>query len=224
MIVYLDIVLASTFIVNFAFLKTISLIDKKHISTLLIIIASSVGSVSIFMFLLPYKWMFNLRYFVGIIIGLICFHNDAFKSKVIKIACFYMLNFMFIGTLVIFEIASIKTFLLALLYVLVLFIIENFQNKEFNKDVYVDDVLLHGLVDTGNSTSYKQKPVVFLKEKYLNDNFIYIGYTLCQTVQGVFNINIYKGPPLKISKSSYFVYYAFMKINNYDIILNKEIV
>ena len=85
MIVYLDLVIISTIIVNYAFIKTISLIFKEKMNIIKIIVGLILSVLSLLLFILPSS-IYNLRYFVGIIIGIVSFKYDNIQNFIIKIA------------------------------------------------------------------------------------------------------------------------------------------
>lgn len=226
MIVYLDLVIISTIIVNYAFIKTISLIFKEKMNIIKIILGLILSVLSLLLFILPSS-IYNLRYFVGIIIGIVSFKYDNIQNFIIKIALFYLLNMAFIGTLVIFNIHNIILMLIALLYVLILFILENY--KKYNSNIYhqvkINNILINAILDTGNETYYQGVPIVFIKNKYFNNEFKLIGSLAINNVNSIDIINIYDGPLIKTinNEKEMKVYYAFSDTIQYDLILHQEL-
>lgn len=226
MIVYLDLVIISTIVVNYAFIKTITLIFKEKIKIIRIVLGLILSVLSLLLFILPSS-IYNLRYFVGIIIGIVSFQYDNIQNFIIKIALFYLLNMAFIGTLVIFNIHSIILMLVALLYVLILFILENY--KKYNDNIYhqikINNILINAILDTGNETYYQGVPVVFIKNKYFNNKFQLLGSLTINNVTSIDIINIYNGPNIKTkdNKKEMKVYYAFTDTIQYDLILHQEL-
>lgn len=226
MIVYLDLVIISTIIVNYAFIKTISLIFKEKMNIIKIILGLILSVLSLLLFILPSS-IYNLRYFVGIIIGIVSFKYDNIQNFIIKIALFYLLNMAFIGTLVIFNIHNIILMLIALLYVLILFILENY--KKYNSNIYhqvkINNILINAILDTGNETYYQGVPIVFIKNKYFNNEFKLIGSLAISNVNSIDIINIYDGPLIKTinNEKEMKVYYAFSDTIQYDLILHQEL-
>lgn len=226
MIVYLDLVIISTIIVNYAFIKTISLIFKEKMNIIRIILGLILSVLSLLLFILPSS-IYNLRYFVGIIIGIVSFKYDNIQNFIIKIALFYLLNMAFIGTLVIFNIHNIILMLIALLYVLILFILENY--KKYNSNIYhqvkINNILINAILDTGNETYYQGVPIVFIKNKYFNNEFKLIGSLAINNVNSIDIINIYDGPLIKTinNEKEMKVYYAFSDTIQYDLILHQEL-
>ena len=222
MIIYIDILILSTILVNYVFIKTISLIFNDKLSIIRTIIALFISVISLLLYLLPYKAYFIIRYFVGIIIGMVAFKDLDIKNKIIKIAIFYILNMSFIGTLVVFKITNLIPMVLSLLYIVILYIIQNYK-ETFNKlyfNVYINNNKYKGYLDSGNMCSYLSKPVVYINKKYFNNIYDFIGYQEINTIGTIIQIKVYSGPPLIINKKKYIVYYSFDDNLVYDVLLN----
>lgn len=224
MIVYLDLVILATIIVNFAFIKTIYLIFHEKIKIFKLILGLILSVLSLLLFIMPLS-IYNLRYFIGIIIGLVSFNYDNLQNYIIKIALFYLLNMAFIGSLVVFNIHNILIMIIALLYTLILFIIENYKktNKNIYYQVIINNKKLNAILDTGNETYYKGVPVVFIKLNFKDNSFIKIGELEIKNVLTNNVIDIYKGPNLIIKNKTINTYYAFTNNIQYDLILHQEI-
>lgn len=223
MIVYLDLVIISTIIVNFAFIKLISVIFNEKINIIRVIIGLILCIISLFLFIMPLE-IYNLRYFVGIIIGSISFKYYDIRNFIIKITTFYLLNLSFIGTLVVFNIHSVLIMFIALGFIIVLYIIENYKNK-INKyyQVIINNKKYKAILDTGNEAYYQNVPVVFINSKHFNDDFKEIGMLTITSVANVDIVKIYKGPVLKINNKEIEVVYSFSNTLQYDLILHNEI-
>lgn len=223
MIVYLDLVIISTIIVNFAFIKLISVIFMEKLNAIRVICGLICCVLSLLLFILPIE-IYNLRYFVGIIIGIISFSYYDIKNFIIKITTFYLLNLSFIGTLVVFNIHNVLIMLIALLFIIVLYIVESYKNK-MNKyyKVIMNNQILTAILDTGNEAYYKNTPVVFINMKYFNDSFNEVGKLTIYNVSTIDIINIYSGPLLTIKNKEIEVYYSFSNTLRYDLILHNEI-
>ena len=129
MIIYIDQIIVSDIIVNYFFIKLIKVIFKEKINIFRLITGLLLSVMSISLFFIPAKYIYNLRYFIGIIIGFIVFYNKNIKACIIQIAIYYLINLSFIGTLVIFNINNIILLVLSMLFILVLFIISNYKDK-----------------------------------------------------------------------------------------------
>ena len=92
MIIYIDLLILSTILVNFVFIKTIALIFKEKLSMIRVSISLILSVLLLLLYFLPYQFYFFIRYFMGIIIGMIAFQKSDIKQKLIKIVIFYLLN------------------------------------------------------------------------------------------------------------------------------------
>ena len=141
---------------------------------------------------------------------------------------FYLLNISFIGTLVIFNINNTIMLYISLLFITILWIIENCKNiiikeKKFEFHVKLEKRTLKGFFDTGNNVTYEGIPVVFIKEKYFTNSFKYKDQILISTINNTSLVNIYSGPLLQYKNRKHIVYYTFIKSLDKDIILNMEL-
>lgn len=228
MIVYLDLVIGSTLVVNYAMIKTIALVFHEKLKIWRIITALFFSVLVLGMFILPFKWLINIRYFMGVPIVLLAFSYHNIKDTIIKTVIFYFLNVAFIGTLVIFKIKNLYLLLVALLYVLICWIIENYKNGCIKENtltyiVKIGDCNIKGFLDTGNQAYYQGIPIVFIKNKYFNNQYQKLGTTRVGGIGGFTTINVYKGPPVEVVGNSYIVYFAFSDHINHEMILHQEL-
>ena len=224
MVIYLDLLIGSTFLVNFSFIKTISLSFKTNISFKRLFVSSLVATFSLILYFVPYDLFWNLRHLYGIIIGLVSFNDLDKRTKIIKIISFYLLNYMFIGTLVIFNINNILFLLIVLLYIIVIYIIEHFSYQlKTNISCYLNDQKLNTLIDTGNKCYYQNVPISFIDKKYFNDNFFKIGELLTTCITSEVLVDIYIGPPIYVNKKEKVCYFAFVDLKEYDAVICTEI-
>lgn len=228
MIIYIDLLILSTILVNFVFIKTIALIFKEKLSMIRVSISLILSVLLLLLYFLPYQFYFFIRYFMGIIIGMIAFQKSDIKQKMIKIVIFYLLNMTFIGCLVVFEVKSILPLILTVVYVVVLYLVQNYKDR-FKKenenlyDVQLNKRTLKAYLDTGNLATYQNIPIVFIKKKFLNNAFILEGMTAIKSIFEEKKVPLYKGPTLEVKKKLYQVYYVFVDEIEYDIILNNSI-
>lgn len=228
MIVYIDIVILSMILVDYAILKVIAIIYKDKVLKARFILAIIFSIGSLFLFLFPLKKVMILRYFVGILIVIVAYPYKNYKELILKIVSFYLLNIAFIGTITIFKIKNIFMLFLALLFVLLIRIIESYQNVAINDNIFtykvkIGELKLNAYLDTGNLTYYKGIPVVFIKDKYkLDKSFIKLGEIELKGINSCTIENVYEGPPLYINNTSEIVYYIFNSMINYDVILNRD--
>ncbi len=158
--------------------------------------------------------------------GMIAYNSKNPKKRLLMIISFYIINLVFIGSLVIFEIQNIFFLLITMIYTIILTMIENVLNKKINKEdeyiVKMNNINLIGLLDTGNTCYYLRKPVVFIKEEHFSEEFIYIGNLEIEVINSSQKVKIYRGPKILINDRQYEVYYSFTHIDQYDIILNNS--
>lgn len=223
MVVYLDLVILTNIIVDYGFLKTIALLYHEKIKWYRLFISLFVGTLSLLLFIVPLKYIYNFRYIVGILIGLIAYSCKKPKKRFLMIISFYLLNLSFIGSLVIFEIQNSIFIIAALGYVILLHIFEKVLRINYKNDyrVKLNNKELYGLLDTGNNCFYEDKPIVFVSNKYKNGEFILIDKINIIGINKNELVDVYVGPVLEINKTTIEVVYCFSEIQDYDIILNK---
>ena len=137
------------------------------------------------------------------------------------------MNFAFIGTLVIFKIYNSWLMLLALLYVIILVIIDSYKKIVINRNQLVYNVnikgqhnSLRGFLDTGNQSTFEGIPIVFIDYKFFNDSFKYQTKAKVITIDGEQVVDLYQGECIQIDNKQFLVYYVFIKLDEYDLLLN----
>lgn len=230
MIVYLDVVIIATILVNYCLIETIRLAFSVKISKMNLILGLIISGLSLGLIWIAHPIAVAARYFVGFVIGEVVFRNVREPKRLVMILSFYFLNFAFVGTLVIFSVSGPVLFLVALLYNIVLFFIERtYVNSSFIREQVVEIRFpkikgkFHGLLDSGNSSYFEGLPVVFVSDKCQIDKnqFQEVGAILVSTVVGEKKMIVYRGPDLMINDSSYLVYFSFVTAK-YDFILHKD--
>lgn len=227
MIIYIDLLIITTVIVNYAFIKTISIIFNEKLNIYRVLISLLISVISLLLYLLPYKVYYSVRYLIGIPIGMIAFKTKNLQEKIIKITVYYFLNLAFIGTLFVFNVQSILVMLITVIYIVMMYIIQSYQNfnkKNFIYRININEQSLLGFLDTGNFSNYNNRPIVYIKDKYYNKEFKKIGMTIINSIDNNTNVDIYEGPYIYISTQKYQVYYAFVKDIPYDVILNHQMI
>lgn len=229
MILYLDLVIISTLIVNYSFIKTIKLIfrEKQNIIKMALALLLCVSSIGFFFISNPFVLL--LRYGFGIVISLVAFDLKSKKNACLKTALFYLMNFAFIGTLVIFKIYNSWLMIVALLYTIILIIIDSYKKLVIKSNQYVynvnikgQDFHLRGFLDTGNQSMYQGIPIVFLDHQYFNESFQYVATAIIETINHQTTVSLYQGGDLIMDNKHYEVYYGFINLkgNEYDLLLN----
>lgn len=227
MTVYVDLLILTTIIVNYAFIKTITIIFNEKLNIYRIITALFFSVASLLLYLLPYKIYFSVRYIVGIFIGIIAFNKKTVQEKIIKITIYYFLNLTFIGTLFVFNVKSIFLMLITLVYIIMMYIIQGYHknnNYKFEKIVKILNKNYLAYLDTGNFTTYNNIPVIYMNSKYYNNIYNKIDIIEIYSVNGRQYIEIYDGPMISISNIQYKVVYAFVNNIPYDVILNHQLI
>lgn len=226
MTLYIDLIIILNILVNYIFIKTIKIVYKEGFTILQIIISSLLLALSFTLFFVPIKYIYNLRYFVGIIIGICAFYKNNIKTLIIQICVFYILNISFIGSLVIFNVNSNILLIICSLLISVLWFIDSFKKDrsiQTNYKIKINDKVYIGYLDTGNRSCCDNIPIVYLDIKELNQDYLFYKTVKVFTINGYSNIDIYNGPLLYIKKTNYVVYYAFIKSLGKKVILNKEL-
>lgn len=228
MILYIDLIIILNIIVNYIFIKTIKIIYKEKFTILEFFTSIFVTTISFSLFFIPLKYIYNLRYYVGILIGLCAFYKKDIKVLLIQIIMFYLLNISFIGTLVIFKIDNIILLFICILFVISLWFIESFK-KDFiksNNNIYkikIGSKSYMGYYDSGNSSYCDNIPVIYIDNTYLSKEYKAYKEISVSTISGKTSVLVYNGPLLHLNNKDYIVYYAFIKSLGNKVILNKEL-
>ncbi|HHU80203.1 MAG: sigma-E processing peptidase SpoIIGA [Bacilli bacterium] len=227
MVLYIDLVIGSTLLVNYSLLKTIKLIFHESKNTRKMVGALLLSVLSLGFFFISNPLILTLRYLFGIAISLVAFDLKNKKAALIKTVIFYLVNFAFIGTLVIFKIYNSWLMLLALLYVIILVIIDSYKKIVINRNQLVYNVnikgqhnSLRGFLDTGNQSTFEGIPIVFIDYKFFNDSFKYQTKAKVITIDGEQVVDLYQGECIQIDNKQFLVYYVFIKLDEYDLLLN----
>lgn len=222
MVVYLDLVILSTIVVNTLIVMGIECIFNSSVSILRIIISNLLSVVCLSLYILPIGKFIFIRYFVGILIGIISFNKCKMQNKIIKISLYYLFNISLVGVLEIFNIRNMGLLIISTIFIICLFMVISFRNKN-EYVVLLNKKSLNALYDSGNYTYYEGIPVVYLDIKYLNNSYMLVDKIVVEVISGKSIVNIYKGPCLKINNKQYCCYYAFSSLNGFDVILHKDI-
>lgn len=222
MIVYLDLVILSTILVNTLIIMGIECIFNSHINIIRIIISDVLSVLFLGLYLIPIYEFIWVRYLVGILIGMFSFNKCNIKNKVIKVALYYMFNITLVGVLEIFNIRNMGLLIVSVIFIISLGIIISFRNVD-ELCVKINNKYFNALYDSGNYSFYNGVPVVYLNNKYFSDDYMFIDKLLVETINGKTFINIYAGPVFKLNNKVYNVYYAFSDIDGFDVILHKDL-
>lgn len=215
-VVYLDLVILSTVLVNYLFIKATSILIKQKIHPIRLFIALLISVLSLFLFLVPVKYIYNLRYFVGILIGYVSFKKH--KYKLYAVSLIYLMNLSLIGTLVIFNVNNIILLIIITILIIILEAINIYMIKviKHNKlkentlyNIQIGSLNLQGFLDTGNQSNYLDTPIIYIPTIYFTDAFSFFKTIQVTLITGKTTINLYKGPDLIINKHIYNCLYSF---------------
>ena len=154
MVVYLDLVILSTVLVNTLMIMGIECILNGKLSIIRVILSNVVLVLSLGLYLINIKELIFIRYLIGILIGYISFNKCNIKSKIIKIVVYYLFNISLVGVLEIFEIRNLGLLILSVIFIICLGMIISFHNKN-ELEVKVNNLSLNALYDSGNYSFYK---------------------------------------------------------------------
>ena len=221
-VVYLDLVIISNIIVNYLFIKATSIFLKTKLTFFRTFLSLLVSTISLFLFIVPLKYIYNLRYFIGILIGVIAFEKKA--NKLYGISILYLLNLGLIGTLVIFKVNNLLIVIISTIFLIILYSLEFIQKKIIKEEQLEYNVLIkgkkyRGFLDTGNFVKYLNTPIVFMNQKYQNEDYSCIGHVMVNTINSISQIDVYNGPSIYINGKEFIVFFSFVVIEQ-DIILN----
>lgn len=222
MVVYLDLVILSTIVVNTLIILGIECIFNSRVNILRIIISNVLSVICLSLYILPIGKFIFIRYLMGILIGAFSFNKCKKENKIIKIVLYYLFNISLVGVLEIFNIRNMMLLVIATIFVVCLGIVISFRNKD-EYVIKLNNQYLNALYDSGNYTFYNGVPVVYLDLKYLNSSYKMVDKIIVEVISGKCVVDIYKGPVLKLNNKKYICYYAFSSLNGFDVILHKDI-
>lgn len=222
MVIYLDLVIILTIVVHVLIIEGINAIFNEKIKIVRVIISSLLAVFLLSLYILPIGKFVWIRYLLGIPIGLIAFPKDKLVKRIIKIVFYYLLNLALVGTLAVFKIHNLFFLLICTLLVVVLGIITSFRNS-YEKEVFINKVRLNALYDSGNASYYLNKPIIYLDQKYYSSIYQKVSKCEIKNIVSSTFVDIYNGPKIKIGRNDYEVYYAFINIDDYDLILHKDL-
>ena len=203
MTVYIDGLLFLNFYLDFLLLLTVVVILKRNVKLFRIILGAFLGSLTILVlfFEIGSLELFFIKIYLSFIMCIVCFGYHNLKSFLINVGCFYMVSILLGGFLYFLNITfsyknnglvffnngiSVNALFLILVSPIVLYFyikqMKMFKSKVvcfFKTNIYVGKKILNlnGYLDTGNTLTYKSKPVILTN---IDNNFrnkkIYIPY------------------------------------------------
>lgn len=196
MTIYIDGVLFLNFAFDFILLLTTKIVLKRNIKMFNIILGAFIGSLStlVLFFKITTIQLFIIKIYLSILMILFTFYYKDLKYTITNLGVFYILSILLGGFLYLLNIEfsykheglmfyntglSINVILLFIISPIILYIYVR-QSKMFQKKIknYYKVNLkigkttrkLNGYLDTGNTLSYKGKPVIItnMKNTYKN--------------------------------------------------------
>ena len=191
MTVYIDGLLFLNFYLDFLLLLTVVVVLKRNVKLFRIILGAFFGSLTILalFFNLGFLELFFLKIYLSFIMCILCFGYKNLKSFLINVGCFYMVSILLGGFLYFLNI-TFKNKEIALLLIMISPVILYFYVKQMNMykrkvafsfktNIYIGKKVLNlnGYLDSGNTLTYKNRPVILTN---IDNNFrnkkIYIPY------------------------------------------------
>lgn len=195
--VYLDYIFFINFLFDFILLIGVSLVLKRKLSKTRLFLSSIFGGISFFLVFLDISSFifFNLKILFGLLMVIICFSyrnikytlNNLFFLMILSILLGGFLYFFYIEAgyshigMIFFPNNKKINIIVLLLLSIVLILIYNFyiKKQKFNNSTNYKCKLiykgkkynLNGYLDTGNTLTYYEKPVIILNKDIIKDDF-----------------------------------------------------
>lgn len=249
MIIYVDGLLFLNFFFDFLLLLTTSIILKRNVSVFRIILGAFIGSLSILVlfFKVDNFELFLIKIYLAFLMCIVCFGYKNIKYFLINFISFYMvsivlggflyyLNLEFSykhdGLIFYYEGVSINIIFLVIFTPIILYIyikqMKMFKNKVINLykvNIYIGRKILNlnGYLDSGNTLTFKGRPVIItnMENNFKNKKYL-VPYT---TVNGTSLLSCIKVRKVEIIGIGEFenIYLGFSKNMNLfgvDVLLN----
>lgn len=226
MVVYIDLVILSTIVIDYIFLKLISIVWNEKIKIHRLMLGLLLSVMMVLSFIFPLRSLMYFRYYIGLVTIFVVFNNKTCKDYIFKVIAYYMLNIIFIGIIVILNINNVMLLIIPLMLVVILWLIDNYKKYSINEisNIYyvkINNHIYKGYIDTGNSIYYKGLPVVILNNKYNKNLYRKVDNIYIVSLSDTY-IDIYEGPPIIIGNVEYIVYFTFSNHIHYDVILHRD--
>lgn len=230
MVIYLDIVFFTNFIINYCFLKLIYILFHEKMNDFRLICSSLISVLLLLSFLTNYIIFNIIKILGGVIIVSVGVKYINKLRFIIVLSIYYILQFSFIGLLSIYNLKGILLFVGLFITCLLLIIYSKkrhiFSDLSYKIIVEIenDKIETRGFMDTGNTAMYLDTPIIFLNSKYYKKSYRLYNQVLINTVNGSKLIQCYKPKNVcfiqnnkKIAKECLI---SFCELNNHDCILN----
>ena len=246
MTIYIDGILFLNFYIDFLLLLTSSIVLKRNVKMLRIILGAFFGSLTILalFFEVSSLKLFFIKIYLSFIMCITVFGYHNLKRFLTNISVFYMISILLGGFLYFLNITfsyknngmlffksnfSINNIFLIIIspFILYLYIKQNKMYKRlkytFNTNIYIGKKILNltGYLDTGNNLTYKNKPVIITNiDNSFKNKKIYIPYNV---IGGGGLLECIKVRKVEVVGLGVFenIYLGFSKeFKNYDLLLN----
>lgn len=249
MTVYIDGLLFLNFYLDFLLLLTVALALKRNVKLFRVILAAFIGSLTILVlfFKISSLQLFFIKVYLSFIMCIVCFGFKSIKSFLTNVGVFYMISILLGGFLYFLNDTfsykhkgmiffnngfSINILFLIIATPIILFLytkqIKMFKTKvafNFKTNIYIGRKVLNlnGYLDSGNTLTYKNRPVILTN---IDNNFrnkkIYIPYIV---IGGSGLLECIKVRKVEVVGLGTFenVYLGFnknFKMNGVDVLLN----
>lgn len=233
---YIESLFFLNFFLDFLILMTTSILLKRNVKVINLIIGAFIGSLSIIILFLNiniYQGII-LKIYLSIIMNLFTFYYKNIKYTARNIITFYFVSISIGGFLYLLKLNFNYNLLLIIImfpfitfiYLKQMKIFKTKVNKYTNISIYIENKILNltGFIDSGNSLKYKNNLVIItnLKNNF-KKNIVYIPY---KTISGTSLLECIKVDKVMINNIIFDkVYLGFsdnMFIEGADVLLNKE--
>lgn len=229
MVVYLDIIILTDFIMTFLSIAFISKLLKYKINYKMLFVSSLLSSLSFLCYLFSYIIYFICKLFFGVLITYIYSIDKPLKHRLIITAIYYLLYFTLIGILTSFNITNYLITIISFFITLLLIVIESRKKFIINQNINTYNLMIElnnlqfsitGYMDSGNDCVFKNLPIIFIDKKFFNNDFVAVGNTIISTANGVLLHTVYKANKIILNKCEISAYLCFADLDTKECLLN----
>ena len=249
MTIYVDGILFLNFFIDFLLLLATSVVLKRNIRLFNVVLGAFLGSLStlVLFFKINSIQLFIIKIYLSIIMNLVSFYYKDLKYTLVNIVTFYLISILFGGFLYLLNIEfsykqtgymfynsgmSINVLILFIIAPVILYVYirqSRFYAKKvsnyYKVNLFVDGKVfkLNGFLDTGNTLTFKGKPVIITNLRLdFGDKKIMVPYI---AINGAGVIECVEARAEIFRLGSFDVLLGFnenINISGVDVILNKE--
>ena len=190
--IYLDYIFIINFIFDFIILITTSLILKRNIKIVRIILGSLIGSLTILILFIRMNNLELILYkiIISILMIIVTFGYKNIKYFLKNIYYLYLISIILGGFIIFINInfnklnivlSILLSILLVIIYIKNIKDLKTNYNKYYKVDIYYDNkiIKLNAFLDTGNKLidPYKKWPIILVKNTNLtSNNYLYVPF------------------------------------------------